>query len=280
MTPIRLKFTRFLFLSIIISVLSSCTPKNVSYLQDINTETLQINALEQAIKIEPSDKVSIIVKSKDPNLSELFNLPVISSRVGISANYNGATGNNVRTDTYGADGITFYTVTPEGTIDFPVLGKIHIAGMTRSELAGFIKGELMGRNLIKDPIVLVEFMNTGISIIGEVKEPGRYDINKDNINILEAIALAGDLDIQGNRENVLVMREENGQMKNYRIDLTKGKELVNSPAFYLKQNDIIYVEPNGVKKRQTTVNGNTALQASFWVSVASLLTSVAVLIFK
>ena len=152
--------------------------------------------------------------------------------------------------------------------------------MTRSEVAGFIKGELMGRDLVKDPTVTVEFLNTGVSVMGEVLAPGRYDMNRDNITILEALSLAGDLTIQGKRDNVMVIREEDGQLKTYRVDLTNGQQLMSSPAFYLKQDDIVYVEPNGVRKRQTTVNGNTALSASFWVSVASLLTSVAVLIFK
>ena len=116
--------------------------------------------------------------------------------------------------------------------------------------------------------------------MGEVLAPGRYDMNRDNITILEALSLAGDLTIQGKRDNVMVIREEDGQLKTYRVDLTNGQQLMSSPAFYLKQDDIVYVEPNGVRKRQTTVNGNTALSASFWVSVASLLTSVAVLIFK
>ena len=151
--------------------------------------------------------------------------------------------------------------------------------MTRSEVAGFIKGELMGRDLVKDPTVTVEFLNTGVSVMGEVLAPGRYDMNRDNITILEALSLAGDLTIQGKRDNVMVIREEDGQLKTYRVDLTNGQQLMSSPAFYLKQDDIVYVEPNGVRKRQTTVNGNTALSASFWVSVASLLTSVAVLIF-
>ena len=169
---------------------------------------------------------------------------------------------------------------PDGDIDFPVLGKLHIAGMTRSELAGYIKGELMGRDLVKDPVVTVEFLNTGVSVLGEVKQPGRYDMNVDELTILDAIALAGDLDIQGQRENVKVVRREADGLHTYQVDLTDMRNLVASPAYYLQQDDIIYVEPNGVKKRQTTVNGNTALSASFWVSVASLLTSVAVLIFK
>lgn len=258
----------------------SCTPKNIGYLQDIEVEQLDIVSRENSIKIKPEDKLSIVVKTSDPAITELFNLSIVSNRLGLSTSPNGASSINTRTYTSQSEGLSYYTVSPQGTIDFPVLGIINLQGMTRGEAAGFIKGELMGRNLAKDPIVTVEFIGTGISILGEVKTPGRYDINKDHLNVLEALALAGDLDIQGKRENVLVLREVNGEMHTYRLDLTKGQQLMKSPAFYLQQNDVIYVEPNQVKKRQATVNGNTMLQASFWVSIASVLASLSVLIFR
>lgn len=173
----------------------------------------------------------------------------------------------------GTDGLTAYTVTPEGYIDFPVLGKLKVAGMTRSELAGFIKGELMGRDLVKDPTVTVEFVNTGINVMGEVTNPGRYDMNVDHMNVLEALTLAGDLTITGKRENVKVIRRDGEQLKTYSLDLTDMGKLTKSPAFELQQNDIIYVEPNDMRKRQTTVNGNNALSTSFWISVASPITT-------
>lgn len=262
-------------------MLGGCsTPKNVAYFQDLD-ETVVTEVTERtAIRVQPEDKLSIVVTSKDPSLAAMFNLPIISNRAGQSASVSG-TGSTIRTyaGNYN-DGIANYTVSPQGTIEFPVLGTLKIEGMTRNEVAAFIKGELMGRDLIKDPTVVVEFLNVGISIMGEVGHPGRYDLNRDNISLLEALSLAGDLTIQGKRDNVLVIREENGKMQTYRVDLTNAREMLKSPGYYLKQNDIIYVEPNGVRKRQTTVNGNTALSASFWVSVASLLTSIAVLIFK
>lgn len=259
---------------------ASCsTPKNIAYFQDIDSNVVTEMSSRRVIRIQPEDKLTIVVKSKDPALSELFNLTISSNRTGTTSSTSG-TSASMRNYSASSESMSSYTVGPDGDIDFPVLGRIHIAGMTRNEISAFIKGELMGRDLVKDPVVSVEFLNTGISVMGEVNRPGRFDMNRDNINILEALALAGDLTIQGQRENVLVMREEDGQMKTYRIDLTKGKELMTSPAFYLKQDDVIYVEPNNMKKRSTTVNGNNVLNASFWVSIASLLTSVAVLIFK
>ena len=260
--------------------LGSCeTPKSITYVQDLNEDVVLENIQRKAIRVQPEDKLSIVVHSKDPDLAALFNLPVIATNTRTMTGMNG-TGSRSRSYST-SEGLSAYTVSPQGTIDFPVLGTLKIGGMTRSEVAAFIKGELIGRNLIKDPTVVVEFLNTGVSVMGEVMNPGRYDMNRDNITLLEALSLAGDLTIQGKRENVRVIREDiDGNTRVYTVDLTDGKKLLESPVYYLKQNDIIYVEPNDFRKRQTTVNGNNVLSASFWISVASLLTSVAVLIFK
>ncbi|MBO4966271.1 MAG: polysaccharide biosynthesis/export family protein [Muribaculaceae bacterium] len=260
-------------------ILPSCkAPQDVAYFQDVDTNVTNITNAQNAIKVRPEDKISILVSSTDPELGRLFNLTVNQTRVGNSTTRR--ENNNVAGSMTSQESQTSYTVSPEGTIDFPVLGTLQIAGMTRSELAGFIKGQLEGRGLLQNPVVIVEFLNTGISVLGEVRSPGRYNYNRDHLTILDALAMAGDLDIQGQRQNVLVIREENGKRNTYRIDLTKGSQFMNSPAYYLQQEDIVYVEPNNVKKRQTTVNGNNVLSAPFWVSVASLLTSIAVLIFK
>ncbi len=260
--------------SLMVLALGSCTPKNIAYFQDLDTVAVTEVAARRAIRIEPEDKLSIVIKSKDPALAELFNLNVVSNRLG-QTNSQSGTGSVLRNTAAQAEGLAAYTVTKDGNIDFPVLGTLHIQGMTREELAGFIKGELMGRNLIKDPVVTVEFLNTGVSVLGEVRNPGRYDTNSDYLTVIDALTLAGDINIQGRRDNVLVMREENGVMNSYRLDMTNAQQLLNSPGYYLKQDDIIYVEPNDYRKRQTTNNGNTTMSASFWVSVASLLTSVA-----
>ncbi len=256
-------------------MLGSCNaPKNVTYFQD--TENLKIweTAQETPITVRPGDRLSIIVKSKDPAVSDLFNLPVYSNRLGSQLP---STGNSATLRMYSGptgEGISFYTVTREGTIDFPVLGELKIEGMTRAELAGFIKGELMAKNLVKDPTITVDFLNVGVNVMGEVVRPGRYDLNTDRITVLDALTLAGDLKITGQRENVRVLREENGKVTSYIIDLTDAEGLTKSPAYYLQQNDVVYVEPNKMEKRNTTVNGNNALSVSFWVSLASLLTSV------
>lgn len=264
-------------------LLASCsTPKNIAYLQGIdNAQIIEIAAAKNGtIKIQPFDKLSIIVTCMDPALAQMFNLPVLSNN---HVQRNSPIGSSIDFRSYNvaySEGISGFTVSAEGTIQYPVLGQIKVEGMTRNELAAFIKGEIMGRGLIKDPIVTVEFLNVGISVMGEVNRPGRYDLNVDEINLLEAISLAGDLTIQGQRENVKVLRKEGDSVQTFVIDLTDSKNVLSSPAYYLKQGDIIYVEPNNIRKRATVANGNNVTNVSFWLSVASLLTSAAILFKK
>lgn len=253
------------------AVMWSCsTPKDVSYVQDINEGTYQMATLSGAIKAAPDDKLSIVVNSKDPALAALFNLPVQAARIGSKYAQSDFT-----------SGISLYTVDAYGNIDFPLLGDVHVGGLTRSEIAREIKQKLIQENLIKDPTVTVEFANAGISVLGEVAHPGRYAMASDRVTILEGLAMAGDLTIQGERKNVVVMRENpDGSTQVYKVNLTSANDLYASPAYYLQQNDVIYVDPNAYKKRQRQANGNTTLTASFWLSVASLLTTIAVLVFK
>ena len=168
-----------------------------------------------------------------------------------------------------------YTVDSEGYIDFPQLGLIKVAGLKREEVAYTVKEKLVESNLLKDPVVTVEYANLGFNIMGEVNKPGRYSFDRDRLTLLDALAMAGDLSIQGKRQNILLMREQkDGKHITYRLDLQNAQQLMQSPAFYIQQNDVIYVEPNAYRARQTTVNGNNVLSASFWISVASLATSI------
>lgn len=259
------------------AVASCSTPKNIAYFQDAgDAKIFEVAMQSKEITVQPHDKITIVVTSKDAELAQMFNLNIYSSRSGHNSAFNGGQLREYTLSTN--DGIGTYTVSPEGTIDFPYLGILKIQGMTRNELAAFIKGEIMGRNLIKDPVVTVEFVNTGISVLGEVHQPGRFDINTDVITLPEALALAGDMTIQGQRENVVVIRKNGDKIETFRADLTNSDKLMNSPAFYLKQGDVIYVEPNNMRKRQTTNNANNVMNISFWISIASLLTSAAVLI--
>jgi len=218
----------------------------------------------------PGDKISVIVNSRDPELANMFNLPVLTHRIGQPMN-----------NAYDqSQQVSSYTVDSNGDIDFPVLGKMHVAGLKREQIAAAVKDELVEKNLVKDAVVIVEFMNMGVSVMGEVNRPGRFSIDRDYLTLLDALSMAGDLTIYGKRENVLVIRRENGMDIRYRVDLCDSESLFSSPVYYLRQNDLVYVEPNEVRARQSTVNGNNVRSASFWMSLASVLATISVLIFK
>lgn len=258
-----------------VAALSSCgSSRQVVYFQDLKPGETEIKLPEaKAITVRPEDKISIIVNSRDPQLTDLFNLPIMSRQLGQSMRSGGSSTGN-------SQGVSAYTVDADGEIDFPVLGKIYVAGMKREEIAEYIKNELVTENLVKDPVVTVEFANLCVSVLGEVNSPGRFSIDRDRLTILDALSMAGDLTIYGNRSKVMVLRQEGDVQRVYGLNLTSGEHVYTSPAYYLQQNDVVYVEPNKVKARQSTVNGNNVRSTSFWISLASLLTSIGILIFN
>jgi polysaccharide export outer membrane protein len=135
-------------------------------------------------------------------------------------------------------------------------------------------------NVATDAVVTIEFMNLGYSVMGDVFKPGFFEFNSDRVNVLQALSMAGDLNITGNREAVKVIRTEGDEQKVYVLNLQDPKAMTSSPGYYLQQNDIVYVDPNDYKKRQSTANASEITKASFWLSALSVLTTVAVLIFK
>ena len=196
----------------------------------------------------------------------MFNLPIIQPRIGASLTETAASQSQ--------NEASVYTIDPEGNIDFPVLGSLHVAGLRRDELSSMIKHRLESQNLLQKPVVTVEYMNLGYSVLGEVNNPGRFLIDKDHVTVLDALSMAGDLTIQGRRSNITVVRQEGNVQKFYPIDLTSAKSVYGSPAYYLRQNDMVYVQPNAARARLFRASGNTMLQPSFWISLASLLTTV------
>ena len=259
-----MKFCKILMIGVALLAAVSCsTPKDIVYFQDMKAGETELAVTEPVeIKVRAKDKLSIIVSTQDEKLSELFNLSTRNQQTSQTGVKMG------------------YTVDTDGYINFPVLGKLKLEGMTREQIAEFITNELKTRELVKDPVVIVEFMNLSVSVLGEVSSPGRYDIDRDNYTVLNAISAAGDLSINGRRVNVKVLREENGKQKVYEMDLCDASTIYSSPAYYLQQDDVVYVEPNANKARQSTVNGNTLLTPAFWMSAVSFLMSIVVLIAK
>lgn len=259
-----------LFLVAIVALNSCATQEKVLYLQDnvINQEIETIKGGE--IRFQPNDIISIFVTSKTPELAAVFNLPRVQGAIGSTSSQSASSQYN---------GILNFTIDPDGNIDYPVLGTLKIAGYTKSELAKFIKDKILASNLIKDPVVTVEYANLSFSVIGEVANPGKYAITDERTSILEALSMAGDLTINGVRNRVFLTRRIDDKLINYQLDL-RSKDIYQSPAYYIQQKDVIYVEPNKIRTNQSTVNGNNVRSTSFWMSLASLLTTITVLIVK
>ncbi len=272
-----MKFCKIILVAASVLLLGSCsTSKRIVYFQDLHPGESELAlATPTEIRIQPKDKLSILVSSQDARLTSMFNLPIVTQQVGQTS-----TTSSSSTSSGGGRGVSGYTVDTNGNIDFPVLGTLHVQGMTREGVAAFIKGELQSHDLVKDPVVTVEFMNFTVNVLGEVNSPGRYGIDRDRYTVLDALSDAGDLTINGQRENVLVLRNEDGVQRVYGINLCSADHIYSSPAYYLQQNDVVYVEPNGTKVRQSTVNGNTVRSTSFWLSLASFVTSIIVLIAR
>ena len=260
--------------------LGSCTiPKNVAYFQDaelIRGMTLQT---EQPLRLRPKDKINIVVNTPDPLLISQFNLTAATN----SMRPLGATDSPLMTmgnTTGGTAQILAYTVDEQGDISFPVLGKVAVEGKTRQEVAALLHNRLVTRELVKDPIVTVEYVNLGVNVLGEVNHPGRINIQKDYFTIVDAITFAGDLTINGQRENVMVMREVDGEDQTYIINLCDRQSMLLSPAYYLQQNDVVYVTPTPKRQREANSTGNTFSQPSLWISIASFLTTLGALLIK
>ena len=252
-------------------VFSACsTPKNIAYFTDVNDGATIALAESKGITLRPSDKLSIVVNTKSAELNNVLNLPAITHVIGSSE----ALSLNQ------SQGMSGYTIAPDGNIDFPLIGKVKAAGLTRTELATKLKQILEEKDAAKDAVVTVEFLNIGFSVLGEVNSPGFHAFINDKTTLLQGLSRAGDLTLYGNRNNVKVIRTEDGKQQVYVVDIQNTEAMMKSPAYILQQNDVIYVEPNNYRKRQATANASEVTKASFWLSAMSVLTTIAVLVFK
>ena len=251
---------------VLASSCSSKTYKNINYMQDVQRDTVMNLIANDGILVQPKDMISVVVSHRNPQLSAPFNLVNVSYQAGAETS---PTGSMYR--------LMGYTVDNEGYIDFPIMGRLLVAGLNRWQVSEMIKTELETRGLLMDAVVTVEYMNFKIAVLGEVNRPGNYAVAGDKINLLEALSLAGDLTIFGRRDNVTVSREQDGKRYLYVVDL-RSTDFFKSPAYYLKQNDIVYVEPNAVRAGQSTINENSFRSVSFWISIGSFLVTTANLI--
>ena len=229
---------------------SACTTtKNVAYFQDLTDTskiyTQVINGTYE-VQIQPDDILEIIVNSINTDAAAPFNMgnsnpaPAPGSRI-IQSITSGQINSSSTGGTTTGKG---YLVDKQGSIDFPVLGNIQVKGLTITQLKDTLKSKL--NKYLQDPIINIRLLNYKVTVLGEVMRPSTYSIPSERITVVDAIGMAGDLTIYGKRENVLLIREEKGERKFIRLNLNSSN-IFESPYYYLKQNDIIYVEPNKSK---------------------------------
>lgn len=240
-------------------ILSSCgSSKKVVYLQDADVNMRVKTEIEYKTVIHPDDLLSIVVSCDDLESAVPFNTPMI----GLGREVTSSSQQIPRG----------YLVDKAGEIDFPVLGKLKVEGISRNELSEMLKEKLS--LYLKNPIVTIQFQNFKVTVLGEVKNPGCYQVSSERVSLLDALGMAGDLQINGKRKNVLIMREQGNEKVFARVDLTSS-DYINTPFFYLQQNDVVYVEPN--KGRIAGGNAGTFLpyvlsSLSTLIAVISLIT--------
>lgn len=249
--------------------LSACkTPRDVVYFQDVTAPTSVVLEAKQ-IRIKPLDKLNIFVNARDPQVTDGLNLPFVSRYFGQGG-----------TNSASSQGVVAYTVSETGYVNMPYVGKVHIAGLTVTEAADVIKNKIETLDLAIEPVVTINLVNAQVAVLGEVAKPGRYQIDSEDMTILDMLGAAGDLTIYGERSNIKVLRRNGDKQDTYIVNLLSEKDLLNSPVYYVQQDDVIYVEPNPTRIRQSTLNANTVLSTSFWISLASVVITVVALIIR
>ena len=245
-------------------LLASCaTNKRAAYIQQVQTDIPTAIEQDYPIRIKPLDRLTVTINSKDPELAAPFNAASSYNSLNGLSSYSSSSNGNLQ----------ILTVDKEGKIQLPIIGEIDCDGLTRNELAKKIENTIRENGMVHDPIVIIQFADVKFSVLGEVARPGQFSITKDRISLFDALAMAGDLTIYGQRENVALIREENGMRTVHYFDL-KNPDILTSPYFYLQQDDVVYVTPNKYKAQAGEINQNR----SFYISLVSVAVSVATLL--
>lgn len=245
-------------------LLASCaTNKRAAYIQQVQTDIPTAIEQDYQIRIKPLDRLTVTINSKDPELAAPFNAASSYNSLNGLSSYSSSSNGNLQ----------ILTVDKEGKIQLPIIGEIDCDGLTRNELAKKIENTIRENGMVHDPIVIIQFADVKFSVLGEVARPGQFSITKDRISLFDALAMAGDLTIYGQRENVALIREENGMRTVHYFDL-KNPDILTSPYFYLQQDDVVYVTPNKYKAQAGEINQNR----SFYITLVSVAVSVATLL--
>ena len=258
LTKVVMRYIKYLLCLCVLAVAASCTSyKDIVYFQDIDNVNLKKLTSEYEAVIKKDDRLTIVVSGPDKTVTAPYNLTL--SEMSNTGGYS----NNPEQSTLS------YLVDVDGNIEFPILGKIHVEGMTRSQLTEYLTAEI-GKD-VHNPIVYVSFRNYKITVLGEVRAPGTYTYDSERINILQALGRAGDLTLTAERQGILLIREVDGKQEHYKIDL-KDSHLLDSPYFYLQQNDVIVVPAS--PSRVTAATTNTGIWS---VLLSSVTTAIAVI---
>lgn len=252
---------------VVIIVLQSCSGvRKVAYFQERKSDNKRNSTIAMGLYeaiIKPKDLLSITVVSSDPEASKIYNLVV--PQVGDPG---------AGTSLYSQPTLQTYLVDNDGYINFPILGKLKAGGYTVKQFQSELAGKLAPAFSKEMPVITIRITNYYVNVLGEVKNPGKYTTNNEQLTIFDALALAGDMTIYGRRDNVKVLRENADGSKTYYTVNLEDKNIVNSPVYYLEQDDVVYVEPNNSKSR----SANFGAAESFGVSALSVLFSLASLI--
>ncbi|WP_189605515.1 polysaccharide biosynthesis/export family protein [Salinimicrobium marinum] len=256
----KIRFRPLILLAVSALILGSCVSrKKIAYFQNMPELQSTIDAAKTNLKIQPNDLLTITVSAANIEAVQPFNLPVTSApRIGDM----GIQGNMQ---------LQSYLVDSDGNIEFPVLGTVHVAGLTRQELVEKFKTEIS--RYVQNPIINIKLVNFQVTVLGEVNRPGTFTVPDERISLSKALGMAGDLTIYGRRDNIMILRET-GDTKEYEyVDLTQS-DFLNSEYYYLHQNDVVYIEPNQAQMQGASYNRN----ASVYISIASVLISLAILL--
>lgn len=258
-------FTKLVCLLSVAALCSCNLQKKIVYFQDAEQHEMIKMAENYEVKIGPNDRLKIVITSKNPELASPFNSSVAYNSLSLSEK-------SYTTSANGDMSVQTRTVRPDGVLEMPIIGEIQCKGKTRAELADEISRKIREGNYIADPIVNIQFEDMKITVMGEVTRPGQFSIERDEVSLLDALAMAGDMTIYGERNGVAVIRKIDGKSVVSYLDL-RNKETIESPFFHLQPNDVVYVKPNRYKAANAEINQNR----SFWISIVSTLVSVATL---
>ncbi len=254
--------TSVLLFFILLTCASCVSQKKMIYLQ--GADYLQDNPQQIKenfeLKIQSDDQLAISISSKDRELIEPFNN---STLIGSGSSQYSAQA-----------GVSYFQVDKDGNIEFPIFGTLKASGLTRMELAKELENRLISQNYIKDPQVSVKIMSFKVTVLGEVKAPGVQNVTGERLTLLEALGMAGDLLPSAKRENIMVIREEDGKRKSYMVDLTSSYDVLNSPCYFLQQNDVVYVEPNSAIRVKGSGTMSTMASTFGMISMVASLVSI------